>query len=188
MSKSEACIGHNVYIFCCDTSCLTPPQNSIALDTVHNSKLGTTIQKLGTRHTATLAQHVAILAPHIAILAPQTASLASQIATLAPSSLPQNSMQNGSGQTQSQLTQCNIMACRLAMDEPNLQCAPKAKDFLVPMTQMPGSSSKHAHRIHTCNIRYNTYFSHRWPIVHGIPRELPSNSYFLDEGKALPRG
>ena len=46
------------------------------------------------------------------------------------------------------------MACRLAMDEPNLQCAPKAKDFLVPMTQLPGSSSKDAHRIHTCNIRY----------------------------------
>ena len=43
------------------------------------------------------------------------------------------------------------------MDEPNLQCAPKAKDFLVPMTQLPGSSSKDAHRIHTCNIRYSLW-------------------------------
>ena len=44
---------------------------------------------------------------------------------------------------------------RLAMDEPNLQCAPKAKEFVVPTTQLPNSASKDGHRIHTSNVRYS---------------------------------
>ena len=46
--------------------------------------------------------------------------------------------------------------CRLSMDEPNLQCVPKPRDFLVPMTQLPTTASKDAHRIYTCNVRYET--------------------------------
>ena len=42
--------------------------------------------------------------------------------------------------------------CRLAMDEPNLQCTPKPKAFVVPTTQMHGSPA-HGHRIHNANVR-----------------------------------
>ena len=45
------------------------------------------------------------------------------------------------------------------MDEPNLQCAPKAKDFIVPVTQLPERTSDEAHRLHTCNIRYSPLIS-----------------------------
>lgn len=40
---------------------------------------------------------------------------------------------------------------RLAMDEPNLQCAPKARDFLVPATQVPEGAAHY--RKHRANAR-----------------------------------
>ena len=40
---------------------------------------------------------------------------------------------------------------RLSMDEPNLQCAPKARDFVVPATQVPGGAAHY--RNHTANYR-----------------------------------
>ncbi|DBA82952.1 TPA: hypothetical protein ACH3X1_006731 [Trebouxia sp. C0004] len=70
-----------------------------------------------------------------------------------PSVGPQGPVANQLTRISGSFLQTASATGRLAMDEPNLQCAPKAKDFLVPMTQMPGSSSKDAHRIHTCNIR-----------------------------------
>ena len=50
------------------------------------------------------------------------------------------------------IMQTNTGTGRLAMDKPNLQCAPKARDFTVPATQASGQTSP-AYRIFTNNTR-----------------------------------
>lgn len=58
------------------------------------------------------------------------------------------------------------------MDEPNLQCAPKARDFTVPATQRADGPVQY--RVHTANARYTLWFVRLCnigpPTCLGLPR------------------
>lgn len=98
-ARQKACTGNTVYIFCCDISCLTPPQNSMALDTVHNSKLGTRNCNLGTKccYLSTTLYNPGTTNCNLGITNSNLGTIKCKLGA------EQHGMQGGSGRAQSQL-------------------------------------------------------------------------------------